>query len=104
MRNNLLQLRRGWHPSTLGQECTLHQLSPYVGKLKSSIARALVKRYSRHGDTIFDPFSGSGAIPLEGLLLGRNVVANDINPYAGVLTQAKMFPPDALADAITRAR
>lgn len=42
---------------------------------------------------MFDPFSGSGCVPLESLLAHRGAIANDINPYAAVLTQAKMFPP-----------
>ena len=42
---------------------------------------------------MFDPFSGSGVVPLESLLLGRGTIANDISPYAAVLTRAKMRAP-----------
>jgi len=33
-----------WHRSCAHSECTLHQLSPYIGKLKSSIARDLIQK------------------------------------------------------------
>jgi DNA modification methylase len=56
-------------------------------------------QFSKPGDVIFDPFSGSGVVPLESLLCGRGVIANDINPYAAVLTQAKIFPPRSPVEA-----
>ena len=50
----------GWTKSCAHDECTLHQLSPYIGKIKSSIAGELVKTYSKLGDLVVDPFGGSG--------------------------------------------
>ena len=32
-------------------ESTFHQLSPYIGKLKSSIARSLVSQFTEASDT-----------------------------------------------------
>lgn len=92
MRSRLQTLRKDWAESSLGSESSLHQLSPYIGKLKTSIARTLLKEFTSPNQVVFDPFSGSGVVPLESLLLGRSVIANDINPYAAVLTKAKMFP------------
>ena len=54
-----------WNGSAVRNESTLHQLSPYIGKLKSSIARSLVSQFTDQGDLIYDPFSGSGTIALE---------------------------------------
>jgi 16S rRNA G966 N2-methylase RsmD len=50
-----------------------------------------VDRYSSPGSTVLEPFSGSGVVGLEALLQNRNVIANDISPYAAVLTRAKLF-------------
>jgi methylase of polypeptide subunit release factors len=99
MRRALLSLRRQWSGSSIGSESTLHQLAPYIGKLKTSIAGALVSAYSRPGDTVLEPFSGSGAVALEALSQGRHVIANDLSPYAAVLTRAKLFPPASEAAA-----
>jgi len=62
---------RFWRGCFNARESTLQQLSPYVGKMKSAMARELVELYSRSGDTVLDPFSGSGVVPLEAALAGR---------------------------------
>ncbi|HUV03462.1 MAG TPA: DNA methyltransferase [Desulfobacteria bacterium] len=78
------------------EESTLHQLSPYVGKIKPNKVRDLILTYTEPYDTILDPFSGSGTVTLESLTLNRNAIANDINPYAVTLTKAKMYPPASM--------
>ena len=83
---------REWTGSAAGVETTLHQLSPYIGKIKSTIAASLISRFTRKGDSVCDPFSGSGTIALEAWLAGRRVTANDSSPYANLLTRAKLFP------------
>ena len=88
---------RAWSKrSTTATDCTLHQLAPYIGRLKTSIARSLISRYTREGDLVVDPFSGCGVVGLEAAATGRRVLAGDWNPYAVVLTRAKMFPPASL--------
>jgi len=81
---------------------SLHQLSPYIGKLKPNIARELIATYTHPGQLVVDPFCGSGTVPLEAFLTGREVVASDSNPYAFVLTKAKLSPPASLADALSQ--
>ena len=81
-----------WAGSALQAESTLHQLSPYIGKLKSSIAGSLISQFTEANDLIYDPFSGSGTVALEAWAAGRNVLANDLSPYAALLTRAKLFP------------
>jgi hypothetical protein len=88
----LKKLAPKWRSSTVGSESTLHQLAPYIGKLKTSVASTLIEAYSRKDDVIIDPFCGSGVVPLEALLNERSVIANDLNPYAAALTKAKLFP------------
>jgi DNA modification methylase len=67
---------RYWRGSFNSRESTLQQLSPYVGKMKSGMARTLVNLYSQEGDVILDPFSGSGVVPLEAVLAERIACAN----------------------------
>jgi hypothetical protein len=73
--------------------CRLHEMSPYIGKVRPSLARQLVNDYSQPSHWVWDPFCGSGTIPLEARLLGRHVVASDVNPYACALTRAKLHAP-----------
>ncbi len=88
-----------WKGSALHKESTLHQLSPYIGKIKSSMARGLIAEFTRKNETIYDSYSGSGTIAFEAWTAGRNIIANDLSPYAVVLTQAKLFPCLSLEDA-----
>lgn len=94
-----LALKCNWAGSALKAESTLHQLSPYIGKLKSSIAGSLIAQFTEEDDIIYDPFSGSGTVAFEAWAAGRNIVANDLSPYAALLTRAKLFPYRSLIEA-----
>jgi hypothetical protein len=88
-----------WKAPCTNTECTLHQLAPYIGKIKSSIAGELVERYSRPGDLVADCFAGAGTIPFEAAVRGRRAFGADVSPYARVLSTAKLCPPPSLAAA-----
>jgi hypothetical protein len=94
---------RLWHGSFNARESSLQQLSPYVGKLKSGMVRVLLNIYSKPGDFILDPFSGSGVVPLESVLANRKALANDLSPYAYVLTRGKLEAPGSEKTALERA-
>ena len=89
-----------WAPPCTHTECTLHQLSPYIGKIKSVIARDLIVRYTKRGDLVADMYCGSGTVPLEATLYGRRVFASDISKYAITLTRAKLHAPTRLTEAL----
>lgn len=92
-----------WRQPCANTESTLHQLSPYIGKIKSSIAGELIERYSNPGDIVADPFGGAGTIPLEAALRGRRAFGADISPYACILSKAKLSPPRSLSTALRKA-
>lgn len=71
----------------------LHLISPYVGKIRPALGRFLVDRYCKKDGWLWDPFCGSGTIPLEGWINKQKIIATDLNYYAYVLTLAKLFPP-----------
>lgn len=86
--------------STVATDSSLHQLAPYIGRVKPSIARALVRKLTRQSETVLDPFCGSGVIPFEATILGRHAIASDWNPYAVALTKAKLTAPPKLEHAL----
>ena len=90
-----------WQVACAHSETTLHQLSPYIGKLKSSIAHDLVAEYSKKGDLVADVFCGSGTVPLESVQMGRRVFAADASLYAITLTKGKLGAPASLDEAYT---
>ena len=89
-----------WAESCTHQECSLHQLSPYIGKLKSTIAQDLIQKYSKPGELVVDSFCGSGTVPLEAARLGRRIFASDMSSYAVTLTKGKIQAPDSTETAL----
>lgn len=98
--NTRQELVSDWAGSAVTSENTLHQLSPYIGKIKSSMAASLVSQFTDEGDLVYDPFSGSGTVALEAWAAKRPVIANDLSPYAYLLTRAKLLPPRSLESAL----
>ena len=88
--------------STTKEDCTFQQLAPYIGRIKPSIARDIVERFTQAGDLVVDPFAGSGVIPFEAALLGREVLATDISPYGVLLMRAKFTAPLDCDNALSR--
>ena len=89
-----------WAASCTHKECSLHQLSPYIGKLKSVIAHDLILRYSKPGELVADMFCGSGTVPLEAACLGRRIFASDTNVYGITLTKGKLEAPSDTQTAL----
>lgn len=95
---------RLWAGSFNGRESSMHQLAPYVGKLKSGMVRVLIELYSRPGDVVLDPFCGAGVVPLECVITSRHAIANDLSPYAYVITRGKLSAPLTKQEALREAR
>ncbi len=61
--------------------------SVYPGNFAPQVARNLILKYSKEGDTVLDPTVGSGTTIIEAKLLNRNSIGIDINPDAIKLTK-----------------
>jgi hypothetical protein len=96
-----LALEREWtsQPRLWGH--SLHPMCSYLASFPAALAHAFIARYSRPGDVVLDPFSGRGTVPLQAVAEGRIGVGNDLNPFAHLLTAAKVEPPTR-AEATTR--
>ncbi len=70
----------------------LHEVS-YRGCFKPQLPAYFIDRLSKPGDVIYDPFSGRGTTAVEAALMGRNVIANDINPLSAILTMPRLEAP-----------
>jgi hypothetical protein len=80
----------------------IHEVS-YRGCFKPQLPHYFLERLSAETDVVYDPFSGRGTTAIEAALLGRRVVANDINPLSAILTLPRLEVPD-LADIQRRLR
>src|SRR5215217_9121411 len=81
---------------------SLHPMCSYLASFPAALAHAFIARYTRPGDVVLDPFSGRGTAPLQATVEGRIGVGNDLNPFAHLLTAAKLEPATP-AQARTRA-
>ncbi|HEY3524536.1 MAG TPA: DNA methyltransferase [Candidatus Limnocylindrales bacterium] len=78
-----------------------HPMCSYLASFPAALAHAFIARYSRPGDVVLDPFSGRGTTALQACAEGRYGVGNDLNPFAHLLTAAKVEPATR-AEARTR--
>ncbi len=81
-----------WKYAGDGWGSSLHKICSRTGSFPPALAHYFVKRYSKYGDTVLDPFSGKGTVPLEACLNGRIGIGNDLAPEAYVITRAKVNP------------
>lgn len=71
---------------------SIYLMHKYWGKKPSLEIKNIVKKYSKSGDLILDPFSGYGGLGIEGVLLNRNVILNDLNPIANFISECILNP------------
>lgn len=67
-----------------------HWIYPYKGKFHPQMIRALLNIIGlKPGDTVLDPFIGSGTTALEAQLLGINCIGIDISPLCVLQSKVK---------------
>jgi DNA modification methylase len=71
-----------------------HLIHPYPAKLLMHIPHFFLANniLSNPGDTVLDPFSGTGTVLLESVLTGRNAIGADSNPLARLISKVKISP------------
>jgi len=72
----------------------LHSVCSYQGKMKPALAHHLVETFSSKGDKVLDPFSGSGTIPYEACLMGREGYGLEISLLGTAVSNAKLMRAD----------
>jgi len=74
-----------------------HGIHNYPAMMVCPISRNIIRLVKEHKniETILDPFTGSGTVPVEAMISGiKTVYGNDINPLALFLTKVKTTPID----------
>lgn len=74
------------------QAARLHEIS-YRACFKPQLPEFFIDRYTRPGDTVYDPFMGRGTTPIQAALMGRNPIGNDVNPLSKLLIEPRLNPP-----------
>jgi len=83
------------------QRTYTHGIHRYPAKFFPELPRWIIERYSAYGDTVLDPFMGSGTTNVEALILGRNSVGIDVDPFSKMLSRVKttILPSREVASA-----
>jgi len=78
-------------PTLNNPDRVTHLIHTYPAKLLMHIPHFFINnsKFSKPGDTILDPFCGSGTVLLESVLANRNAVGVDANPLARLITEVK---------------
>jgi modification methylase mvaI len=81
-----------WDFKTNDTKELTHGFHSYPATMIYPISRNIIKKVQSlyNVDTLFDPFSGSGTVPVEGVVAGvKNIYATDLNPLSIFLTEVK---------------
>lgn len=95
-----IDIRSGKYPKFVNEFWTakqrqgngLHEIS-YRACFKSQLPNFFINLLSSPLDIVYDPFSGRGTTVVEAAILGRNIIANDVNPLSEILSRPRLSPP-----------
>ncbi len=74
------------------QANAIHEVS-YRACFKPQLPRFFINLFTLKNNIVYDPFNGRGTTVIEAALLGRNVIANDVNPLSLILTKPRINIP-----------
>jgi DNA modification methylase len=74
-------------PAARQEDARHYGVHPYFTRRPANVVRDYIKRYSKEGDVVLDPFGGTGVTAIEAFLLGREAVQNDLNPFANFIAR-----------------
>jgi adenine-specific DNA methylase len=81
-----------------------YRLHKYWGKKPANVIAAYLAQFTRAGQTVLDPFCGSGVTVFEAIAAGRRAVGIDLNPIAVRIARTRLrpVPLDRLDRALAR--
>ena len=81
-----------------------HGMYYYPAKFIPQVVRWAIEKYTSPGDSIIDPFAGSGTVCVEALITGRNATCVDLSPMLKYLIEGKTYRSASLEDMLDKAQ
>lgn len=78
-----------WEFANSNTQYLSHNIHRYSGKFIPQIAKSVIELFTEEGDTVFDPYLGSGTTALEAIVAKRKSVGVDLNPLAILISKVK---------------
>ena len=67
----------------------VHRLHPYLGKFIPQLVELFLRRFFEPGQTVLDPFAGSGTTLVEAAALGIHSLGVELSPFNCMIIRAK---------------
>ena len=74
----------------------VHRLHPYLGKYIPQLVEVFLRKYFRSGQTVLDPFCGSGTTLVQANELGINSIGYDVSAFNIILCRVKTAKYDLI--------
>lgn len=99
-----LYLETPWDFRGVDTKYYTHGLHSYPAMMIPQVAARLIKENLKDGDSILDPFCGSGTVLVESLLIGKKSFGVDINPLTKLIAESKtaLYDVDELNKAYSK--
>ena len=68
-----------------------YMLHKYWGRKPHNLLDDYINLFTKKGDTVLDPFMGSGGVPIESNKLERKAIGIDLNPMACFITETTLL-------------
>ncbi len=81
-----------WDFAEASTNSATNTIHPYPAKFIPQIPRHFIQQLSSEGDTVYEPFLGSGTTAVEANIIGRNAIGNDVNELAVLISKVKTTP------------